>query len=188
MIAELIRPGGKPVKLKICMVGELAVGKTCLIRRYVYDEFDDKYCTTIGTKTVKKEIKARHPKEDGYVDVHMIIWDIMGSKSFRQLLQEAYFNGLQGIIGVCDNTRENTLSDLHDWMDLGLSCSDDVSAVFLGNKCDLEEDQEIGLSELKSFSSTYERTEPYLSSAKTGKNVERAFKTLCEKILKDMLY
>lgn len=182
----MILPGGKPVKLKICMVGELAVGKTCLVKKYVYDKFDNRYLTTIGTKVVKREIKVKHPKEDGLVDVHLLIWDIMGTKGFRQLLQQAYFNGLQGIIGVCDNTREETLSDLHDWVDLGQIGENDVPAVFLGNKCDLEDEQQIGLSELRSFASEYEKTIPYLSSAKTGKNVEKAFKKLCEKILEDM--
>lgn len=188
MTGEPIMPEWKPVKLKICLVGELAVGKTCLVRRYVFDEFDNKYLTTIGAKTVKKEIKIKHPKDDRLVDVHLVIWDIMGAKGFRQLLQQAYFFGAQGIIAVCDNTREKTLSDLQGWLDSVQNVTKEIPTVFLGNKCDILDEQQVGLNELKSFASGYEQAVPYLSSAKTGRNVELAFKTLGEKILEDILY
>jgi len=45
------------MKVKICLVGEHGVGKTSLIRRYVLDEFDDKYITTLGAKVSKKEFE-----------------------------------------------------------------------------------------------------------------------------------
>ncbi len=87
---------------------------------------------------------------------------------------------------MCDNTREFTLLDLHSWMDAVHSVTEEIPIIFLGNKCDLEGEQEIGLIELRNFASEYEQTIPYISSAKTGKNVELAFKTLSERILKDM--
>jgi len=39
---------------KIVLVGDAAVGKTSLIRRFVIDKFDDKYIVTIGTKRRRK--------------------------------------------------------------------------------------------------------------------------------------
>lgn len=179
--------GSKPLKLKLCLVGESAVGKTCLIRRFVYDQFDDKYIGTLGTKISKKEIRIRHPKNGEIVDVNLMVWDIMGQPGFRQLLQEAYFFGAQGLLAVCDTTRKNTLSELQSWMNSVQSVTKDIPAVFLGNKCDLEEYQEVDVNDIKNFASRYEKTEAFLSSAKTGHNVELAFKTLGEKILKDLL-
>ena len=38
----------KRLKAKICLVGEHGVGKTSLVRRYVLDEFDDRYIVTLG--------------------------------------------------------------------------------------------------------------------------------------------
>ncbi len=52
-------------KLKICMAGEAGVGKTSLIRRYVLDEFDDRYVATLGTKITKKSLTVRHPSGTG---------------------------------------------------------------------------------------------------------------------------
>jgi len=187
MNGRVIILDGKPHKLKICMIGEKAVGKTSLVKRYIFNEFDDKYLTTIGTKVAKKEIKIKHPKNNEMLNVQLLIWDIIGQKGFRQLLKEAYFLGAQGIIGVCDNTREITLSDLQSWIEAVHNVTEEkIPIVFLGNKYDLKNDQEVGLSELKSFASRYEKSVPYLSSAKTGENVELAFKTLSKKILEDM--
>ena len=48
------------VKRKILLLGDGAVGKTSLIRRFVVDKFPDEYITTIGTKVTKKgETKYR---------------------------------------------------------------------------------------------------------------------------------
>src|SRR6058998_3662393 len=81
------------MKVKVCLVGEGAVGKTCLIRRFIQDQFDDRYISTLGAKVSKKEIKVDGP--NGGMDVDMTIWDIMGEKGFRELLKEAYFHGAQ---------------------------------------------------------------------------------------------
>lgn len=173
-------------KLKICLVGEHAVGKTSLIGRYVSNEFSDSYISTIGTKVTRKKITIQHPKTKEQIDVHLMIWDIMGQQGFRQLLTQAYFFGAQGIIAVCDNTRDYTLSDLEGWIDGVQNVTKEIPTVFLGNKCDLVDSQEIGLNELKSFASGYKSSEAYLSSAKTGLNVELAFIILSGKILKDI--
>ena len=104
----------KHLKSKICLVGEKAVGKTSLIRRYVLNMFDDHYITTIGTKVSKKEVRVFNPEKDLLVDVDMTIWDIMGEKGFRELLKDAYFYGANGILAVCDLSRRRTLDDLDD--------------------------------------------------------------------------
>ena len=178
-------PKERGYKFKICLVGEPAVGKTSLINKYVFNMFDDKYITTIGTKPSKKKIKLKHPKDDGFADVSMVIWDIMGQSGFIRLLQDAYFSGAQGIIAVCDNTRKNTLSDLSNWINAVYNMTEEIPIVILGNKCDLEDDLEVGLDDLTDFASGYEKTVSYLTSAKTGLNVELAFKTLSEKILEE---
>src|SRR3990170_3177750 len=105
------------MKMKICLVGEAAVGKTSLIRRFVLDDFDDKYIQTLGTKVSKKELSLANPVGGSELKVDMTIWDIMGQKGFRELLKEAYFYGAKGIIAVCDVTRRSTLDDLDDWIE-----------------------------------------------------------------------
>ena len=175
----------KPIKLKLCLIGESCVGKTSLIKRFVYDQFDDEYICTIGTKITKKEMIIRNGGSKEGKNIHLMVWDIIGHQGFRQLLQQAYFFGTHGLIAVCDTTRENTLSELRGWMEAVLSITNAIPTIFLGNKYDLEEFREVGSSELNNFASGYENTQVLFSSAKTGHNVDQAFKTLGEMIIKD---
>ncbi len=175
------------LKLKLCLIGECAVGKTSLIRRFVFNHFSDAYITTIGTKITKKKIKIQNPKNYEREYVTLVIWDIMGQHGFRNQLQEAYFNGAHGVIGICDVTRKNTLSDLDNWMESVHNIVDGVPVVFLGNKCDLADEQKVKLDDLNNYASKYGQPEAFLSSAKTGLNVEQAFKTLTENIVSKVL-
>src|SRR3972149_3594222 len=77
---ELSLSQRKTLKAKVCLVGEKAVGKTSLIRRFVLNTFDDRYITTIGTKVSKKEITVWKPEEGIEWAVDMTVWDIMGEQ------------------------------------------------------------------------------------------------------------
>jgi small GTP-binding protein len=175
----------KVMKLKICLVGEGAVGKTSLIKRFVFEAFDGKYVTTLGTKITKKEVALTHPVKGGDYNVTMLIWDIMGQKGFRELLQEAYFYGAQGIIAVCDITNKETMGELDGWIDSAFNVTGKVPIVFLANKADLKEKAQFKFEEFEEFASKYERSAAFCSSAKTGDNVEEAFKKLGFEILNE---
>jgi small GTP-binding protein len=165
-------------------VGAGGVGKTSLIKRFVFDQFSDGYITTIGTKVTKKEIKYKHPDSDEELNLTLLIWDIMGQRGFRELLQEAYFYGVSGGIAVCDITRKDTLYELKDWINSLYSVEKDVPLIFIGNKSDLIDGAELTFEDVKEFASNYEMgAGVLLSSAKTGVNVNLAFSNLAEKIL-----
>ncbi len=100
------------LKTKVCLVGDNAVGKTSLVRRYVLDQFDDRYLSTLGAKVTKKELRLDNPKGGGAVLVRLTIWDIMGQPSFRELLRDAYFRDAQAALAVADVTRRETLDQL----------------------------------------------------------------------------
>src|SRR5438093_9223217 len=104
----------KHIKSKICLVGEVGVGKTSLVKRFVLDTFDDRYVATVGTKVTKKTVPVLWRGGPAMMD--LMVWDIMGEKGFRALLKEAYFEGCQGVLAVCDVTRKDTLHELNDWI------------------------------------------------------------------------
>lgn len=171
------------MKMKICLVGEGAVGKTSLIRRYVLDEFDDRYISTLGAKITKKELVIGNSTDGNSIHVDMTIWDIMGEKGFRELLKEAYFHGAQGILAVADVTRRNTLSDLDSWISAIETVTGRIPIHFLANKIDLSDQLAFTESELHGMSENY--GSPYLfTSAKTGENVEKAFLDIAGTIVK----
>ncbi len=165
------------MKVKICLVGEGAVGKTCLIRRFIHDQFDDRYISTLGAKVSKKEIVV--DAADGAIAIDMTIWDIMGEKGFRELLKEAYFHGAQGVLAVCDVTRKETLEDLDEWVAAVVKVTGQVPVEFLANKADLQDQQVVKEADLVKATGTHGA--PFLfTSAKTGENVERAFAELAK--------
>lgn len=174
----------KTTKRKICLIGEGGVGKTSLIKRFVFDQFSDGYLITIGTKVTKKEFMIKHPKTEEELNITMLIWDIMGQKGFREILRDAYFFGAQGAIAVCDVTRKDTLSDLEGWIQSLYDISKIVPIVFIGNKIDLIDEAELSFKDVREFALKYSDPTVFLSSAKTGVNVNLAFKTLAEKIEK----
>ena len=105
------------LKAKICLVGEAAVGKSSLIRRYVENLYSDSYLMTIGAKVSKKRLYVPFEGDPLPVLLELAVWDIMGQPKFRELLQEAYFTGVTGIIGVTDLSRPDTLTALYEWID-----------------------------------------------------------------------
>ncbi len=113
----------------------------------------------------------------------MTIWDIMGSKGFRELLREAYFHGAQGILAVADITRYDTLEDLDSWVESVFRTVGEIPVTFALNKADLKDQAAFGEEQVKQATEAFEA--PYFySSAKTGENVELLFRTLGERIAK----
>lgn len=173
------------LKFKICLLGDGAVGKTSLIRRFVEDVFTDDYLLTIGTKTSKKRLIIKKPEYQRDINITLIIWDIMGQISFRKLLHPTYLKGARGAILVCDLTRKETLEHLDDWIDSLYVEGKTVPSVLVGNKSDLVDNHAFGKAELESVASVYD-SPFYLTSAKTGEFVEEAFRTLTKRIITEM--
>ncbi len=167
----------KSLKSKVCLIGEKSVGKTSLVRRYVHNMFDDEYITTIGTKVSKKDTKIFRPELEAEINVDMTVWDIMGEKGFRQLLNEAYFYGANGIIAVADVTRKKTLDDLDDWIDGVEDVAGKIPIIVAVNKSDLVDDAQFSLKEIAQTAKAFDSEFMY-TSAKTGEGVEECFKKL----------
>jgi small GTP-binding protein len=170
----------KTMKIKICLVGDSSVGKTSLIRRYVHDEFDDRYISTLGAKVTKKEMTIN--SEVGNIEITMTVWDIMGERDFTDLLKESFFMGAGGILAVCDLTRGETFEGLEDWIVAVRSVTGDVPMTFVGNKLDLKDDHAYGDEKLSDFAKNYHSSH-FLTSAKTGDNVDQVFLDLVKRVL-----
>lgn len=174
----------RKLKSKVCLVGEKAVGKTSLIRRFVLNTFDDRYVTTIGTKVSKKELEFT--MADTTVHLDMTIWDIMGEKGFRELLKEAYFYGANAILAVADLTRKKSLTDLDDWIDSTIKEAGKIPVMIAVNKIDLEDDAEFGDNESQEIGKAFGAPFVY-TSAKTGEKVQNTFEALGKLVIETQL-
>ena len=96
-------------KYKIVMLGDFAVGKTSMVKRYVYDLFDELYLTTIGVKVSKKEMAMETPA--GTRNVTLLLWDIGGLVDVRNLTTQ-YLQGASAAVVVADLTRLGTITQI----------------------------------------------------------------------------
>ena len=177
-------PEVQRIKTKVCLVGEAAVGKTSLVRRFVHEEFDDRYITTLGAKVSKREQSYATPDSEVTYQMDMTVWDIMGEKGFRDLLKEAFFHGAKGILAVADLTRYSTLKELDDWVQSVFNVVGEIPVVYAINKIDLKDEVMIlyGDREIEQSARAFEA--PYFyTSAKTGERVEDVFHALGSMIL-----
>lgn len=169
-MAELMR--------KVVLIGDPSVGKTSLVRRYVSGKYDDKYVSTLGTVVSKKTVQK--PKSDS--SMTMMIWDISGQPEFKRIHASAFKNASGGL-AVCDITRMDTCEHLQGWIsNFREVAGEDVPVQVLVNKCDLTEDNKQDLVRLNSMLKDV-NGDIYLTSAKTGENVENAFRALGQKII-----
>ncbi len=166
-------------KFKVCLMGDPGVGKTSLIRRYVYGVFSDKYLKTIGTNIYKKEISV-----DNH-DAVLMIWDIMGEETFRQILKTSYFYGSDALMAVGDITRKETIESLTEWIDAAEGVIEKkVPIIMVANKSDLE--WAVEEEYLEEISKAVGAIGYIITSAKTGEHVNEAFETLTRKLLQNV--
>lgn len=166
---------------KICLLGDPAVGKTSLIRRFVEDTFEEDYVSTIGTNVMSKLVHLYIPKTGDSTKIKLMIWDIAGQKDISDI-HASYYYGVEGAIIVCDITRRETLDHLPDWIYQYRKITNNADFVVLVNKSDISYLKKFDINDARHVSESYNMHD-FLTSAKTGDGVENAFHTLCFEII-----
>jgi len=127
--------------LKLLMLGDTGVGKTCLLLRYAHDSFSSMYITTIGIDYKVKLIELEGMK------VRLQIWDTAGQERFRTITV-SYFKGAHGIMLVYDITDRESFSSITHWITQIKEHADaSVNIVLVGNKCDKEDERAVSRQE-----------------------------------------
>jgi len=158
------------VKLKIGLVGESGVGKSCLLVKWVDDDFfeaNDNY--TIGVDFKWKSLTVKDQK------VKLQIYDTAGQERFRTVTA-SFYRGAHGIILVYDITNaESYNGKVDEWLREITNYTDaDTPIILVGNKVDLEEKRAVDVSTVKKWAAENKMT--YIeTSAKTGKGIEELF-------------
>ncbi|XP_048877407.1 ras-related protein Rab-36 isoform X2 [Brienomyrus brachyistius] len=156
---------------KVVVVGDLHVGKTCLINRFCKDMFDRDYKATIG---VDFEIEKF---EVAGVPFSLQIWDTAGQEKFK-CIASAYYRGAQVIITVFDMADIKTLEHTRQWLEEAMKENEPgMCFVFLvGTKRDLLSPAECQRTERDAVRMAADMQAEFWSvSAKTGENVQDLF-------------
>ncbi len=165
------------IQKKICMLGDFAVGKTSLVRRFVEGRFDDRYLSTIGVKVSRRIVKLSEQ-----TTVRLLLWDLAGSEEFTGV-QSSYLQGSAGALLVCDLTRKSTLDSLMRYARRLHEVRPQAQLIIVGNKNDLTEERSVSDEDLITVA-TEIQAEWLTTSAKSGENVEKAFVSLAQNTLK----
>ena len=163
---------------KLILGGDGAVGKTSMVHRFVEDSFQTDYKSTIGTSIMKKECEFEGLKSK----VRFVIWDLAGQAQFKRVRQSYLAKAEAGVL-VYDVTRKETYENINNWYEEIKKVTPTISLILVGNKIDLEDQRQVSKEQGEALAEKLEVS--YIeTSAKTGENIEDAFKMLALQMIK----
>lgn len=157
------------VGLKICkavLVGDVAVGKTCLVNRFCHDVFDKDYKATIGVDFEVEKFSILS------VPFNLQIWDTAGQERFKSIAS-SYYRGAHLVIVAFDLSDEKSMSSISRWMADATASADDPLKFVVGTKKDLVSSATCRAVEERAKEIASSLGAEYWSvSSKTGENVQ----------------
>lgn len=163
---------------KLVLIGDSGVGKSCLLLRFADDNFTDSYISTIGVDFRFRTINIQDKT------VKLQIWDTAGQERFRTITS-AYYRGADGIIMVYDVTSSESFDHVEEWLsEVDRYANENTSKLLVGNKADLIEEKVVPEEDAQRFAENIGIS--FLeTSAKTATNVDTAFLTMANELIKN---
>ena len=161
------------------IVGDMAVGKSCLLLQFTDHKFRHQHELTIGVEFGGKTIEVKNK------NIKIQIWDTAGQEAF-QAITRTYYKGAIGALLVYDITKRDTFDHINKWInEVKNNGSKDIVCMLIGNKKDLEEERQVRYEEGKELADKNKML--FLeTSAKTAENVQECFYVSAEKILEQI--
>lgn len=164
-------------EFKIILLGDVAVGKTSIMNRFIDNTYNSSYYCTIGV-----DFKVKSLKISNTTSANLKIWDTCGQEKFRSITRQ-YYSNTNGICLVYDLTNKNSFEKLDNWIqdikNIGL---EDILIFIVGNKLDSSERKMYLSDEAKRYAknSSLEYIEV---SAKNGKNIIPLFELMTKRLI-----
>lgn len=166
----------KTLHLKLVLLGDASVGKSCLVVRFSKDEFHEYQEPTIGAAFMTQSVNV----DEDYT-VKFEIWDTAGQERYRSLAP-MYYRGAAAAIVVYDITNAETFQGAKSWVsELQNINNNDIVVALVGNKYDLESSRTVDFE----TACNYAKEKGILNfetSAKTGYNVQELFEEIARKL------
>jgi small GTP-binding protein len=124
---------------KVCILGDISVGKTSLVRRYVDRAFSDAYLSTVGVTISRKLVKPADVSKGGPSEIQLVLWDLEGGATFRRA-SDSYLQGAHAAVIVGDLTRTETIDSINSHIDQFLRINPDGHVIVALNKTDIQPD------------------------------------------------
>ncbi|XP_063791708.1 ras-related protein Rab-38-like [Pseudophryne corroboree] len=166
---------------KVLIVGDLGVGKTSIIQRYVHNIYSHCYRATIG---VDFALKILNWEKDTVVRLQL--WDIAGQERFGHMTR-LYYREAAGAFVVCDLGRAATLHSVQRWKEdldskVSLNNGNPIPMILIGNKCDLIPHGTNSQS-VENLGQELGFTDCHMTSAKDNVNIDEAISCLIKQMI-----
>jgi len=158
--------------IKLVMVGDSGVGKSCLLDKFLDDSSTNNFISTIGVDIRSREMSINNKR------VKIQVWDTGGQQRYRPVLASCY-RGALGVIIVFDVTNMVSFRNIQQWLleVEEFSSSATIPRVLIGNKADLSDRREVESTVAEEFARA--RNIRYMETSVIGKEnikkVEEAF-------------
>ena len=159
---------------KILLLGDSSVGKTCFLKRYTDNTFQDAYLSTIGFDFKFKLITLNSGKQ-----VKVQLWDTAGQERFRTIAK-SYYKGAHGILLMYDVTNRRTYDNIKKWLNqIRDEAGNRISIILVANKIDCEDKRQVTKEEGESLAKSC-NLPIFEASAKDSININESFQLLIE--------
>jgi len=166
-----------PVPLvKIVLIGDMGVGKSCLLHRFLENDFVPSFTNTVGVDYKQKIFQMRGKQ------IKLQIFDTAGQERFYAITK-AYYRGAHGVLLVYDVTAAESFENIIKWVKELEADASTANKLIVGNKCDLEELMVVPPAKATDLANKF-GCKFIEASAKSGSNVEKVFMVLIEEIMK----
>ena len=163
------------LSIKVILIGDSGVGKTCLIQQYTNKEFNEETVSTIAVSDkLTKEVKV------GEKTIKLEIWDTAGQEQYRSV-NKIYMKNAKIALMVYDMTVQNSFNNLQNWYKELKEINDSVEIIgVIANKSDLYEDKVIDKEEGENYAKSINALF-FETSAMDYESVSIAFEGLTKK-------
>ena len=136
------------ITCKVVLVGDTGVGKTCIIQRYVNNNYVEGGESTVASTYTYKVLN--YPKLNKSISFD--IWDTDRQELYRALAKNFYLNASIGIL-VYDIRRKSSFESIQNYWYEQLKESGEENMIIgiAGNKCDLFGEEDVDEEEVKKF-------------------------------------
>ena len=164
---------------KVVLIGDSGVGKTCIISRFISNEFEKELDSTDGASYGTKELYLPKLKKKIILD----IWDTAGQERYKSLTK-FFYKDAQIIIMVYDITKKNSFENLKNqwYKEIQELSEKNYILAIVGNKSDLYETEQISEKEAREFAESINAIFE-LTSAQNNSGIQQLFEDVGMKYL-----